>query len=133
MRTKILIASFSFGALFSEWISMIIDAQDQFLAILLVVLMDAFFGIAKSFKLGNFETRRTFKAVYRLVGFWALLATVLTIEKGFPFASFLSEGILLPILLFQLISTLKNMQLVGLISNSQLMNILKNIDKHKET
>ena len=132
MRTKILIAAFSFGALFSEWLQMILDAQDQFFAILLVVLLDAFFGIAKAFKMGNFETKKTFKAVFMLVGFWFLLATVLTIEKGFPFASFLSEAILLPILIFQLISTLKNMQLVGLINNKVLMRILQNIDKHKE-
>lgn len=132
MRTKILIAAFSFGALFSEWLEMILDAQHQFFAILLVVLLDAFFGIAKAFKMGNFETKKTFKAIFMLVGFWGLLATVLTIEKGFPFAAFLSEAILLPIILFQLISTLKNMQLVGLINNAQLMKILQNIDKHKE-
>jgi len=132
MRTKILIAAFSFGALFSDWVQILLDAQDQFFAILLVVLLDAFFGIAKAFKMGNFETKKTFKAVFMLVGFWFLLATVLTIEKGFPFASFLSEAILLPILIFQLISTLKNMQLLGLINNKVLMRILQNIDKHKE-
>ena len=132
MRTKILVVSFSFGALLSEWLQVILDAQHQFLAILFVVLLDAFFGIAKAFKLGNFETKKTFKAIYMLVGFWMLLATVLTIEKGFPFASFLSEAVLLPILLFQLISTLKNMQLVGLINNDVLTKILSNIDKHKE-
>lgn len=132
MKTKLLFYSFSFGAITAQWIDMIIDAQHQFIAIFFVVLLDAVFGIAKAFKIGNFETKKTFKAVFMLVGFWLLLATVLTIEKGFPFASFLSEAILLPILLFQLISTLKNMQLVGLINNTTLTKILANIDKHKE-
>lgn len=132
MKTKLLIYAFSFGAITSQWIEMLVDAQHQFIAIFFVVLLDALFGIAKAFKLKNFETKKTFKAVYMLVGFWLLLATVLTIEKGFPFASFLSEAILLPILLFQLISTLKNMQLVGLINNATLAKILANIDKHKE-
>lgn len=132
MKTKILFVSFSIGGLGSQWIEMIISAQHQFIAIFFVVLLDAFFGIAKAFKLRNFETKKTFKAVYMLVGFWALLATVLTIEKGFPFASFLSEAILLPILLFQLVSTLKNMELLGLINNATLTKILSNIDKHKE-
>jgi phage-related holin len=132
MKTKIMLYTFSFGALTSQWIEMLVDAQYQFIAILFVVLLDAFFGIAKAFKLGNFETKKTFKAVFMLVGFWLLLATVLTIEKGFPFASFLSEAILLPILLFQLISTLKNMHLVGLLNNEALAKILSNIDKHKD-
>ena len=132
MKTKLLLYTFSIGAITSEWIQMMLDAQHQFIAIFFVVLLDAVFGIAKAFKLGNFETKKTFKAVFMLVGFWLLLATVLTIEKGFPFASFLSEAILLPILLFQLISTLKNMQLVGLINNTTLTKILDNIDKHKE-
>lgn len=132
MKTKLLISAFSIGALTSEWIQMVFENKHQFIAILFVVLLDAFFGIAKAFKLGNFETKKTFKAIFMLVGFWLLLATVLTIEKGFPFASFLSEAILLPILLFQLISTLKNMHLVGLLNNDALAKILSNIDKHKE-
>ena len=132
MKTKILIYAFSFGAITSQWVEMLIDAQDQFISIFFVVLLDATFGILKAFKLKNFQTKKTFKAVYMLVGFWLLLATVLTIEKGFPFASFLSEAILLPIILFQLISALKNMHLLGLIENSTLTKILANIDKHKE-
>jgi hypothetical protein len=66
-----------------------------------------------------------------LVAFWLLLAVVLTIEKGFPFASFLSEAVLLPIISFSLISALKNMQILGLIENSLLNEILSKIDKHK--
>jgi phage-related holin len=132
MKTILLIASFLFGALFSDWLQMLLDAQDQFVAILFVVLLDSFFGIAKAFKMGNFETKKTFKAVFMLVAFWLLLATVLTIEKGFPFASFLSEAILFPILLFQLISTVKNMNILGLIDNPTVNKILQNIDKHKE-
>lgn len=132
MKIKTLIYAFSFGAISAEWIQLLLDAQHQFIAIFAVVVLDAFFGICKAFKLGNFETKKTFKAVYMLVGFWLLLATVLTIEKGYPFASFLSEAVMMPILLFQLISTLKNMQLVGLINNNTLLKILSNIDKHKE-
>jgi phage-related holin len=132
MKTKILLYAFSFGAITAEWVQLVIDAQDQFLAIFFVVLLDVIFGIAKAMKLGNFETNKTFKAIYMLVSFWLLLATVLTIEKGFPFASFLSEAILLPILIFQLISILKNMQLLGLINNTTLDKILTKIDKHKE-
>lgn len=132
MKTKLILTAFGFGAALSETITGFLDAKHQFIAIAAVVLLDAIFGIAKAFKLGNFETKKTFKAVFMLVSFWFVLATVLTIEKGFPFASFLSEAILLPILLFQLISTLKNMHLLGLIDGPMLAKMLSNIDKHKE-
>ena len=120
------------GGILSELISTLLTAKYQFIAIMAVVILDAVFGIAKAFKLGNFETKKTFKAIYMLVAFWLLLSVVLFIEKGFPFASFLSEAVLLPILLFQLASILKNLQLLGLIENSTLTKILSNIDKHKE-
>jgi phage-related holin len=119
------------GAVFSELINSFIAEKYQFISILFVVVLDFTFGVLKSFKLGNFETKRTFKAVYILVAFWLLLAVVLTIEKGFPFASFLSEAVLLPIISFSLISALKNMQILGLIENSLLNEILSKIDKHK--
>jgi len=119
------------GAVFSELINSFIAEKYQFISILFVVVLDFTFGVLKSFKLGNFETKKTFKAVYILVAFWFLLAVVLTIEKGFPFASFLSEAVLLPIMSFSLISALKNMQILGLIENSLLNEILSKIDKHK--
>jgi phage-related holin len=119
------------GAVFSELINSFIAEKYQFISILFVVVLDFTFGVLKSFKLGNFETKKTFKAVYILVAFWFLLAVVLTIEKGFPFASFLSEAVLLPIISFSLISALKNMQILGLIENSLLNEILSKIDKHK--
>lgn len=131
MKTKLLLYTFGMGAVFSELINSFIAEKYQFISILFVVVLDFTFGVLKSFKLGNFETKKTFKAVYMLVAFWLLLAVVLTIEKGFPFASFLSEAVLLPIISFSLISALKNMQILGLIENSLLNEILSKIDKHK--
>jgi len=131
MKTKLLLYTFGMGAVFSELINSFIAEKYQFISILFVVVLDFTFGVLKSFKLGNFETKKTFKAVYILVAFWFLLAVVLTIEKGFPFASFLSEAVLLPIMSFSLISALKNMQILGLIENSLLNEILSKIDKHK--
>lgn len=131
MKTKLLLYTFGMGAVFSELINSFIAEKYQFISILFVVVLDFTFGVLKSFKLGNFETKKTFKAVYILVAFWLLLAVVLTIEKGFPFASFLSEAVLLPIISFSLISALKNMQILGLIENSLLNEMLSKIDKHK--
>ncbi|NKI28267.1 phage holin family protein [Arenibacter sp. 6A1] len=130
-QTTLTLATFSIGAILSDLIAHLLDHKYQFLAIAAVVILDSVFGMAKALYLKNFETQKTFKSVFRLVAFWGLLATVLVIEKGFPFASFLSEAILLPILLFQVISILKNMNIVGLISNETVTRMLENIDKHK--
>lgn len=132
MKTKIILYASTFGALFAEMFSGFMIEKYQFIAIFLVVVLDFFCGIAKAFKLGNFETKKTFKAVYMLIAFWSLLAVVLTIEKGFPFASFLSEAVIFPIITFEIISILKNLQLLGLINNDSLTAILSKIDKHKE-
>jgi phage-related holin len=61
-----------------------------------------------------------------------LLGTVLVIERGFPFASFLSEAVILPILVFQLISIIKNLNRLGFINGELADKILSKIDNHKD-
>ena len=56
---------------------------------------------------------------------------MLSIEKAHPAAYWASEGIVLPILIFQIISALKNAAEIGLIQNGLLKELLKSIDKHK--
>ncbi|TXD47325.1 phage holin family protein [Polaribacter sp. IC073] len=132
MKTKILITAFSFGAIFSEVIDLFLTEKWQFAAIFCVVVLDASLAMLKALKEAKFETNKAFKAVKTLVIFWLLLATVLIIEKGFPFASFLSEAVIVPILLFQIISIIKNLHLLGFISGPLADKILENVDKHKE-
>ncbi|CAL2106366.1 conserved membrane hypothetical protein [Tenacibaculum sp. 190524A02b] len=132
MKTLLIIILFFTGALLSELNLMLKEAQLQFVSIFLVVLVDLAFGVARAIKYKVFEVSKAFKSVFMLVAFWGLLYTVLTIEKGFSYVDWLSEAIVLPILIFQLISILKNMQILGLISNELLGKILSSIDKHKE-
>jgi phage-related holin len=132
MKTKLLIISFYAGAMITEITGLFIAEVYQFLAILLVVLLDASLAMARAYKIGSFETNKALIGVVKLVVFWALLATVLIIEKGFPFASFFSEAILLPIIVFQIISIIKNLHLLGFISGALADKILNNIDNHKE-
>lgn len=120
------------GALFSDIIELFVTEKYQFVAVFAVVIVDLIFGVFRAFKQGEFQTRKAFKSLWMLGGFWLLLATVLLIEKGYHIASFLSEAILLPILLFQIISIVKNMHLLGLISGGLLTRILQNIDNHKD-
>ena len=63
---------------------------------------------------------------------WELILTViLSIELGFTGTGWLSETILAPFLVFQLISALKNASMAGFIKNELLNEILDRIDKHK--
>jgi toxin secretion/phage lysis holin len=133
MKTKLglLFLSGGIGALLTELLNLMISEIFQFIAIVAVVLLDALLGISRALINKEFETRKAFKGIFMMVAFTGLLATVLIIEKGYPFASFLSETVLLPIIVFQVISILKNMQLLGLISGTLLDKIIDNIDKHK--
>jgi len=132
MKSKILIYSFSMGALFSEIIDMFLVEKFQFIAILFVVMLDTSLAMTKAYKDGRFETQKAFRSIVMLVLFWALLGTVLVIERGFPFASFLSEAVILPILVFQLISIVKNLNRLGFINGQLADKILSKIDNHKD-
>jgi len=104
----------------------------QFFAVFLVVVMDLIFGVARALQNGTFETKKSFKGVYRLVAFWALLAVVIAIEKGFNYIDWMSEAVMMPIIVFMLISIVKNMHLIGLIPKSLLTEILSKVDKYKD-
>lgn len=109
-----------------------LDNQNLFIAIAVVVIIDWLFGVALSFKNKVFETQKALKIIYYLGAYWLILFAVLSIEKGYPSAFWLSEAIIMPILTFQIISMVKNLILLNLITNSVAKEIFKNIDKYKE-
>jgi phage-related holin len=107
------------------------DNAEQFLAVSVVIFADGFFGVWAGVKREGF---RTYKAlsVLRTFGFWVImLACILAIEKGFQGTSWLSETIMAPFLVFQLISVLKNASMVGVVKNELLTQILDRFDNHK--
>lgn len=108
------------------------DNINMFMAIWVVVVFDWCIGVALAIKSSNFETRKAMKIVWYLAAYWMLLFMVLSVEKASPAAFFLSEAIILPILVFQIISTAKNIELLGLIKNETFRRIVKNVDNHKE-
>lgn len=115
----------------SHFFNLTSNNAEQFLAVSVVILADGFFGIWAGAKMEGFQT---FKAlnVLKTLGFWIiLLACILGIEVGFAGTSWLSETIIVPFLIFQLISILKNASLVGIVKNELLNTILYNLDKHK--
>jgi hypothetical protein len=56
---------------------------------------------------------------------------LLIVEKGFKGTSWLSETILVPFMVFQLLSALKNASMAGFIKAEVLNRILDAFDKHK--
>lgn len=109
-----------------------LDDPNVFQAIAWVVFVDFGVGISLAFKRDNFQTKKALKVVYYLVAYSVLAAMVLKVEDGFPSAFWLSEALIMPILIGQIISTAKNLHLLGIIKNKTLADILTKIDKHKD-
>ena len=105
--------------------------SEQYLALIAVVFLDGFFGVIAGAKREGFKT---FKAlsVIRTAAVWSMFLTViLLVEQGFKGTSWLSETILIPFVIFQLISALKNASMCGFIKADVLNQILDRIDNHK--
>jgi hypothetical protein len=107
------------------------DNIEQFLAVGLVVFADGFFGVWAGIKREGFQTYKALKVVKTFIFWIIMLACILSIEKGFKGTSWLSETIMAPFLVFQLISVLKNASMVGIVKNELLTQILDKLDKHK--
>ena len=105
--------------------------SEQYLALIAVVFLDGFFGVIAGAKREGFKT---FKAlsVIRTATVWCMFLTViLLVEQGFKGTGWLSETILIPFVIFQLISALKNASMCGFIKADVLNQILDRIDNHK--
>ena len=107
------------------------DNIEQFLAVGLIVFADGFFGVWAGIKREGFQTFKALKVLKTFVFWIIMLACILSIEKGYKGTSWLSETIMAPFLVFQLISVLKNASMVGAIKNELLTQILDKLDKHK--
>ena len=104
---------------------------EQFLAVGVVVFADGFFGIWAGIKREGFQTNKALKVLKTFIFWTIMLACILAIEKGFTGTAWLSETIMAPFLVFQLVSILKNASLAGIIKNELLTQILDRLDKHK--
>ena len=123
--------STSFGFISSYLMDLTLGNAEQYLAIIAVMLLDGFFGVIAGIKREGFKTYRALKVIKNIFAWELILTAILSIELGFTGTSWLSETILAPFLVFQLISALKNASMAGFIKNELLNEILDRIDKHK--
>ena len=127
----VLIPTLSITFVLSYFMQITLQYWDQGTALAMIILLDGFFGVWSGTKREGFKTYKALKIFKSLFSWIAILFTVLVIEKAFPVCFWLSETFVVPVLLFYLISTLKNASDCGLIKNELLRNILKRIDQHK--
>ena len=124
-----IVAIISFIA--SYFWGLVLKDYEQFIAVISVVFIDGVFGMIKGHKTEGFITNKAIKVLRTATVWVGILAVLLAIEHGFQGSGWLSETIMIPFLIFQIISTLKNASLAGYIKADLLNEILDKIDKHK--
>lgn len=121
--------SLSFGC--SYFLELTMGNFEQYLALIAIVFVDGFFGIIAGVKREGFKTFKAVKVLQRAITWTVLLTVILMVEKGFTGTGWLSETIIVPFILLQLISALKNASMLGYIQMADLNKILDQIDPHK--
>ena len=104
---------------------------EQYLAVVAVLWLDGIFGIWAGIKREGFKTYKALKITKNTFVWLAILTVILMVEKGFTGTGWLSEVIIVPFMVLQLISALKNASMAGLIKVNLLNKILDRIDNHK--
>ena len=134
-KFSLFIASISSGVAYI--LSYIFDVtsnnSEQYLAVIAVMFMDGFFGICAGVKKEGFKTCKALQILKNIFTWIIILTVTLMVEKGFSGTSWLSEVIITPFLIFQIISALKNASMAGFIKGKILNEILDRIDKPKGT
>jgi phage-related holin len=121
----------TFTFLCSYFFNLSLDNSSQYLAVIGVAFLDGIFGIIAGVKREGFKTYKALKVLKSLFFWIILLTTILSIESAYIGAGWLSETVIIPFIVFQLISILKNASMLDLISNDVLKTILNKIDQHK--
>jgi phage-related holin len=116
----------------SYFLELYMGNAEQYLALIAVVFIDGFFGIIAGVRREGFQTRKAVRVLQRAIGWVLFLTVILMVEKGFAGTSWLSETIILPFIILQLISALKNASMAGFIKMEELNQILDHIDNHKD-
>ena len=133
MKTTIAIYSVSTMLAFmcTYFFNLALTNSDQFLGLVAVIMVDGFFGVIAGIKREGFQTCKAIKVLRTLVTWVVLLTVLLMVEKGFKGTSWLSETVLVPFIVFQLMSALKNASMAGFIKMEALNSIMDKFDNHK--
>ncbi len=111
--------------------NMTLSHYEQYLALVSVIFVDGFFGCIAGVKREGFQTFKALKVLQTTVVWVILLTMLLSVEHAFKGMGWLSETILIPFLVFQIMSALKNASMAGFIKAQFLNYILDQFDQHK--
>jgi len=133
MQTKLLIVGVTSFCTYlcTYFLNLSMDNMEQYLAVAAVLWLDGIFGIWAGIKREGFKTYKALKITKNTFVWLAILTVILMVEKGFSGTGWLSEVIIVPFMVLQLISALKNASMAGLIKIEELNKILDRIDKYK--
>jgi 4-hydroxybenzoate polyprenyltransferase len=126
-----LAGSLGVGFILSYFLNITMNNAEQYIAVVGVILLDGGFGMLSGVKREGFKTYKAIRIIKATITWVLMLTAILMVEKGFPGTSWLSETIIAPFIVFQIISALKNASMAGYVSNDLLNIILDKLDKHK--
>ena len=112
MKTSLLITlSLTTACAFigSYFMNLTADNIEQYLSVAFVIFADGFFGVWAGIKREGFQTCKALSVLKTFIFWTVMLSAILTIERGFTGTNWLSETIMAPFLVFQLISILKKL------------------------
>lgn len=132
MKTTILATTATTAFICSYFFNLAMNNAEQYFAVAAVIFMDGFFGIIAGIKREGFKTYKAVRVLKTFVAWIITLTVLLMVEIGFKGTSWLSETVLIPLIVFQIMSALKNASNAGFINNEAVNQILKKIDKHKD-
>ena len=101
----------------SYFLELTLKYWDQYTSIAFVIMLDGFFGVISGCKREGLKTYKALRIIKSLFSWLLIMFTVLMIEKTYPLMFWLSECFFVPIIVFYLISTLKNASDAGFIRN----------------
>ena len=128
---KVILASSAFmGYVCDHILDITMTYNEQFLSVGFVILLDGFFGVIAGTKREGFKTYKALKVIKTMCIWWIILFVILSIQSSFK-VSWLSGTIVLPFMVFQIVSALKNASMAGFIKMELLNEILDKIDNHK--
>lgn len=129
---SILFPILSISFLFSYVFNVTMTAWEQYFGLTSCIFLDGFFGILAGIKTEGFKTYKALKIIKTWFSWMLILTVVLITEKSFPYANWLSEVMVIPVVTFMLLSALKNGVRAKLIKGEIVETIMSKIDKHKD-
>jgi phage-related holin len=133
MTTKITIVGISAFCTYlcTYFLNLSMENMEQYLAVCSVLWLDGVFGIWAGVKREGFKTYKALRITRNTFVWITILTVLLMVEKGFAGTGWLSEVVVVPFMILQLVSALKNASMAGLIKTEELNKILDRIDNHK--